>query len=256
MHAAASRYKSILVGLALLLGLTSVAQVPQKDYLKQWNESTAGDAWAKSASDVCEKNYVRPGDEAHATDWFSKAFKNFKPPDLPEPKNLPNAPNLTGLPEVLRLVMWVVLIAGGLIALYYILENGKLGQLLAKRKAAQGTSLMTEDESKRTEQDWLLFAKRAEQEHRYREAARAYFLATMVALDSARMLRLRPWETNWEHIHRFEQSPLAASVSLRDAGRLFDDIWYGNHEATLEHSTAFRHLFENVRQKLAEVKSA
>lgn len=64
---------------------------------------------------------------------------------------------------------------------------------------------------------------------RLREALRALYLATLVALDRRRLITFEPHHTNWQYLRQMPRSD--AREAFRQFTRIFDHKWYG-HEVT------------------------
>jgi hypothetical protein len=79
---------------------------------------------------------------------------------------------------------------------------------------------------------------------RYREALRALYLATLVALDRKRLLTFDPTLTNWQYIR---QMPRGEARSLFTSfTRLFDYKWYGDESTTEEDYRAVRGIASRI----------
>lgn len=86
---------------------------------------------------------------------------------------------------------------------------------------------------------------------KYREALRALYLATLVALDRQRLITFDPHLTNWQYMRQMPRSE--ARELFGRFTRAFDFKWYG-HEATVEADyVACRALADRICAPTAEV---
>ncbi|MBL8047866.1 MAG: DUF4129 domain-containing protein [Chthonomonas sp.] len=181
---------------------------------------------------------ARPG--KYDNDWAENAFRRLSRRDAPVSRERPPSPDVE-LPSssTLTFIMWVVLAAAVVIALYFLLRNVDLAKR-GKKAGADADKLMSEVEAKYSVDQWLALAAKMESEGRLREAVRALYLAALVTMDRRKLLRMRPWETNWEHYYRFAESRAMVDLPLRTITQNFDDLWYGSRVAGLSDVAEFR----------------
>lgn len=84
-----------------------------------------------------------------------------------------------------------------------------------------------------------------------REALRALYLATLVALDRRRLITFDPHRTNWQYLRQMPRSE--ARTLFADFTRIFDHKWYGAEPTTRADYDACRALATRiVAQRAAE----
>lgn len=99
-----------------------------------------------------------------------------------------------------------------------------------RRDAASAASALTSDPRDRPPAAFLDDAARLAESGELRDALRALYLATLVALDRRRLIAFDPHLTNWKYLRQMPRG------SARDAfaafTRLFDHKWYGREPTT------------------------
>lgn len=85
------------------------------------------------------------------------------------------------------------------------------------------------DPRERAPDQWVDDAARLAAERRYREALRALYLATLVALDRARLIRFDPTRTNGHYLRALRRAEVRPY--FLEFTRIFDRTWYGREEA-------------------------
>lgn len=120
-------------------------------------------------------------------------------------------------------VVWGVLILGLVVVLVVIAAHFKFGKLgRGPRK------VLEDDEEVLSSDEWLEKASDLESDGQFREAVRCLYLASLVRLDEAHILRFIRSETNWEHLRRFQQlAEKPEGLDLLAITRQFDRVWYG-----------------------------
>ncbi len=141
----------------------------------------------------------------------------------------------------------IVVVTGAAFAIYNF--RGKWGW---KRSAAKG-GLLDDDEPDRTADEWIVQADALAMQGKHREAIRALYLACLVRLDEARVIRFVRGETNWEHLRRYEASPARLDLDLRHVTQRFDVIWYGYRTNGAPDFNEFKEVYQALCQKLAQV---
>jgi hypothetical protein len=132
--------------------------------------------------------------------------------------------------------------------------------LLARREpslppsAAPASAAPFEDPRARAPRDWLAQATELAALGRHREALRAVYLATLVALDRHRALTFDPTRTNWQYLGQLRDA--AVRADFRELTRVFDRIWYGHEPADLRDVELCRMLAERMIQRIERARSA
>ncbi|UJR81636.1 DUF4129 domain-containing protein [Sandaracinus amylolyticus] len=100
------------------------------------------------------------------------------------------------------------------------------------------------DPRERAPDEWVDDAARLAAEGRHREALRALYLATLVALDRRRLIRFEKTLTNGQYLRQMPEGD--ARVDFRDFTRRFDRTWYGREPASEHDYRACRELAERI----------
>ena len=101
----------------------------------------------------------------------------------------------------------------------------------------QAEDLKEEDALAYTREDWLHRARALVKSGDYRVAIRSLYLALLVSLHRARMLKYDASKTNWEYElelqgkARREGRGLESLRRFRDLASIFDLVWYGERQA-------------------------
>jgi hypothetical protein len=151
-----------------------------------------------------------------------------------------SAPSVIPLPGPLFFVLLAAAIAAALI-----------GIALATRRARPRSEVplptateRIEDPRERAPSHWVDDAARLAAEGRYREALRALYLATLVALDRRRLIRFDPTWTNGQYLRQMPESE--ARRAFRELTSIFEHTWYGCEPAGEETYRACRALAERI----------
>jgi hypothetical protein len=149
------------------------------------------------------------------------------------------------------LVEWIfVLIAllfGGLIGAV-LLKKSRSGRHHESRDAALASGSVPSTRVVPSFRDLRAEAQALADQHRYVEATRMLFLATLVELDRGREIDLRPERSNGEHVRGFRGSMLRRDL-FRAAIRRFESHVYGKNSCS-------RADFEAMRVVVAELTAA
>lgn len=220
----------VIAGAALLTSVAFAQSEADSLRDKIFTGQNPADYRSSAKSEVAKNYDLNRFPTRYSNRWAERAFERIRiSPDLPEVRTRSaSAPSL----GVVTTIMWVVLAAAVAAGLYFIFRNSTWGGL--KRKKAAASGIMSAEESRRSANDWLRLADEFEANGQFREAMRALYLASLTSLDRARILPLRPWETNWEHCLRYEQLVDARPLPVRSATATFDRVWYGEGVATRE----------------------
>ncbi len=100
----------------------------------------------------------------------------------------------------------------------------------ARSKQVSALAAVSEDIRDRAPTSFLDEAALLAEQGRLREALRALYLATLVALDRRRWIAFDPHLTNWQYLRQMPRGPLRDT--FRSFTRLFDHKWYGQEDTT------------------------
>jgi len=170
-----------------------------------------------------------------------------------------------GLAPLLQWFVIVLLVLTLALAVSYL-----AGRVQFRRRAREPRSALDalpDDARTLSAREWRELARRLAYEGNWQQASRAYYLGMLRLLHEAKLLDYDPALTNWEHLQRLRQPPLAALLPspaplpdpalreeayqhLRPVTRLFDSIWYGGmppDEATYrQFEAAFDALYRRL----------
>lgn len=186
--------------------------------------------------------YKDPGvrDESNWLMTALKRLKNIQFPKFDPPDQLPQ----TAIGEWLIWVLWGLLFIGVLAFLIFGIRYG----IKLKRKS-KVSSLIEDEESDKSLDEWLATADRFEAEGKFREAIRSLYLACLLKIDEARIARFDRGQTNWEHLYRIESSPRRPeTLDFRNPTKEFDLVWYGNKNATRAGLAQFRNWYCEIKE--------
>jgi hypothetical protein len=205
---------------------------------------------SKVASEIRQHPIYRDQGVKQQSNWLASAFErlqNFRPMSCKAPESDLNPPNMS--------FAWITYVMWGLLAvvvglfLFFTLRHFQWLNSLERRAKA----LLDDDEPERTVDEWLALADELEMQGKNREAVRCLYLACLLRIDEARIARFDRGQTNWEHLHRIENSPRKpAGLEFRPATKAFDLIWYGMRPAGTEDVARFRQWYGDV---LASVRA-
>jgi hypothetical protein len=118
-------------------------------------------------------------------------------------------------------------------------------ELPAAETASTGAAHVP-DPRDRSPDDWVGEASTLAAQGRFREALRALYLATLVALDRRAWIRFEPSLTNWQYLRQMPAGD--AREDFRDLTRAFDVKVYGAEDASAEDYLRCRTLAERIVQ--------
>ncbi|QYK53909.1 MAG: DUF4129 domain-containing protein [Fimbriimonadaceae bacterium] len=202
-------------------------------YRDQFSERK--DSWL---SDALETLFRKIGD------WLSNLF----------PKGEQKAGMGGGVPVVTNLVIWV------LVAILAAFVVFMIASIAYKRRKADSAvkegGLIDDDEVDRSSDEWLTQADKLANEGRFREAVRCLYLASLIRLDEAKILRFERHETNWEHLYRYKDSPgRLAAFDLTPLTQQFDQIWYGFNTQGMPDVVWFRSEYQVLLDAIKAAKA-
>ena len=185
----------------------------------------------QKVSEILQRTEFRTQKEAPGKSWIERIIerlnewmKRNRNTSSKSPIEFPNLPWLGGL---LQGLMYVIL-ATAIGLLIWLLTKLRLMGEMRKAKARGGGGILEEGEELLSEDEYLLNADDLIAQGRFREACRALYLACLVRLDAARVARLEPTQTNWEHLRRVEANrSKPEGLDFRTPTKLFDHAWYG-----------------------------
>jgi hypothetical protein len=105
-----------------------------------------------------------------------------------------------------------------------------------------------EDPRERAPKDWLDSASELARAGKHREALRALYLATLVALDRKQALTFDPTLTNWQYLRQLRDGALR--TDFRELTRIFDHKWYGHEPADQLDFDLCRELAERMIRRV------
>jgi hypothetical protein len=208
-------------------------------------EGTPSSRDAKSIVANIKSNplYNDPGEKA-SSNWLADSLerlKNFHLPEFKQKNTEFKGPQIFG-PWMIYL-LWGIL---GAALIVFLVFAARMIELKGRRKK-KTAGLLDEDEPELTLDEWLAAADRLEAEGKYREAVRGLYLACLLKLDEARILKFDRGETNWEHLERFESKASSPEgLDLRGPTKAFDRIWYGFQVNGREDVDRFRGWYRQV----------
>jgi hypothetical protein len=167
---------------------------------------------------------------AEGESWLNEALNNFFERLGELLGNMFNRPQeQRGSPIVasqgVTQVMIVILLAVLAAFVIYLISQIKL-----KRKPGSEATdnLMSEEEARRSADQWLTEADKLAAQGEFRAAVRCLYLACLIRMDESNTLRFERHQTNWEHLYRFRdltQKP--GNFQLEPLTQKFDNAWYG-----------------------------
>lgn len=191
--------------------------------------------------------------ELQSSNWLSRMIdrlKNFRLPKFNSPEiDAPTIPLWLG--ALLR-ILFYILIAVAIGLLIFLITKIRLKRVVKKRVAG----LLEEGEELLSEDEYLKLADQLISEGKFREACRALYLAILLCLDTHRVARFEPNETNWEHLRRIEKSPKRPSgIDFRSVTKKFDLVWYGLRDQNLQSTETFRETYQSLLAAFRHNKS-
>jgi hypothetical protein len=176
-------------------------------------------------------------------DRLKKLFNRDKQPDMP---NMPTPPGW--LPQVISGIFYVFC-GAAIIGIIYLLvkipwawsKRGRSGKRKPGSMLEDGEVLLSEDE-------YMLEADRLIAEGKFREACRALYLASLLRIDTLRIARFDPYQTNWEHLKRIETSKTRPeTLDFRPATKAFDHAWYGYRATSASDVAVFKDTYLQLK---------
>ncbi|MEI7578064.1 MAG: DUF4129 domain-containing protein [Armatimonadota bacterium] len=212
----------------------------------------------KKAAEILSRTEFKSMKDAPGKSWVQRILERLEKLRMRDQKKDDNQidfPDLPWLAPLLRVLMFAILItAVGL--LIWLLTKLRFMSQMRKEKTRSGGGILEDGEELLSEDEYLKNADDLIAQGRFREACRALYLATLVRLDAARIARLEPTQTNWEHLRRVETSRTKPEgLDFRTPTKLFDHAWYGYAARSATDVEPFRRAYLDIKQ-LTEVKAA
>ncbi|RMG23515.1 MAG: DUF4129 domain-containing protein [Armatimonadetes bacterium] len=216
-------------------------------------KQSSDDANEKARKILSEPHFRRIGEEESAN-WIGRALESIQPPPEPEPDaaNWTIEPTRSAQLDGFFYVVIAVLGIGAAVALAHLILHWRWKRAKKDRVKKRRGGLLEEGEELLSTDEWLERAQSLESQGAYREAVRCLYLAVLLRLDEAGIVRFDRYETNWEHLRRIERAPAPGSVRYRWLTQQFDLVWYGEREATPELCRQFRQEYETLMAGLKE----
>jgi len=170
-----------------------------------------------------------------------------------------------GLGQFLQWFVIVLLVLTLALAVSYI--AGRVQFRRRARTTLAALDALPDDARTLSAREWRELARRLAYEGNWQQASRAYYLGTLRLLHEAKLLDYDPALTNWEHLQRLRQPPLAALLpsptplpdpalreeayqQLRPVTLLFDSIWYGGMTPDEATCRQFEAAFDALDRRL------
>ncbi len=182
--------------------------------------------------------------------WLEDAMQRllerlFKRPE----REARQSPNLGVLPQIIQVVVIVIIAALAILLIWLLIRVIRKEDV---RKKARAGGMLDEDEPIMSSDEWLSRADQLVAEGRFREAVRCLYVAMLMRLDEANILRFERHETNWEHLYRYRDlGAINQEFDLTAPTQRFDSIWYGFRDEGVEGVNYFR---ERYKQLLAVIR--
>lgn len=179
--------------------------------------------------------------------WVEKLKNRLRQPEIDTPNVSGPSVELGWLEGVIKVVYWALVAAAIGAAVYVVAKLPiKWNKTARAKKSARG-GMLEEGEELKSEDEYAANAERLVAEGKYREACRAYFLASLLRIDALRIARFEPAQTNWEHLRRIESSRRRpAGFEFRDITKRFDYAWYGYEAKTAADVDPFRKAYSEI----------
>lgn len=163
---------------------------------------------------------------------------------LLRPRDAQRAPQLSMLHIPLPGAWFFMLIGGALVAAviaYLLLTQLRRASGVQTNAAAV---IAPTDLRERPPEEFLDDASVLAHKGRLREALRALYLATLVALDRRRLITFDPYRTNWQYLRQMPRGD--ARALFAEFTRIFDHKWYGEEPTTAADYEACRILATRI----------
>lgn len=178
-------------------------------------------------------------------DLFRRISEWFRPPQVEGAMPAMNLGFLTILGELIKWIVIVALVGAVVYLIVYVIKRRD------PKRRAKATGLLEEGEEAMAADEWLAKADALSARGEHRLAMRCLFLGCLMLCDEFRVAEFRREETNWEHHDRVMRSRRRPeSVSLTDATRRFDLVWYGERGDAEVEARWMREFYMHVKSAL------
>ena len=215
-------------------------------------------AAGSTAKDIKKDPIYTAEKEATSSNWLQKLGERLAKIFDRKDDNGPEIPKIAP-PQ------WLGVLFQGL---FYLLILGIIGLLIflivkipwawtaaGRAKRAKRGGMLEDGEQLLSEDEYLIEADRLVAEGRYREACRALFLASLLRIDSVRIARFEPTQTNWEHLRRIESSKIKPELlDFRPTTKAFDLAWYGYRAKSADDVWVFRETYISIKSMTEGMK--
>ncbi len=205
------------------------------------------------AEEILSDSVFRDSDEAKGENWIARALSRVaelfgrRERKGPEPPAVsPPSINARPLAYILLAALGIAIVALAVMAI----RSVRMGKGSKRSDGHVRRSILDADEPDRTLDEWLILADKLQSEGRFREVVRCLYIAILLKLDGARLIRFERSETNWEHLAKIENSAAPRSIDYRRLTKKFDVIWYGDHEASVADCADLRTQYEELTEAL------
>jgi hypothetical protein len=208
-------------------------------------EPTSGDEAAlESARQILERpeflEVAERGDTGLAdliARWIARLFDGSD-------ESVSNAPSLSLPPSEAFLVLGALLLLA--VAIYLVVTLRRGPPRGAGSEPAADADAVADPREQPPEAHLDAAAVLAQQGH-HREALRALYVATLVALDRSRLIAFDPARTNWQYFRHMPRD--AIRTDFARFTRLFDYKWYGDEPTDAADYAACRELADRICQR-------
>ncbi len=200
----------------------------------------------KNADDQAKQlssSFAYNSNDEKSSNWVQKAFSRFhlNLPEFSSPRR--SIGSGRAIASIANYILWTVL-ALALIAFltFATIAFSRLGK---QRRVAR--ALLDESDPELTGSEWLESGDALLAQAKYREAVRAFYLASLIKIDDLGISRFIRSETNWNHLFRYDKSiHRPTGLDFRPQTQLFDQIWYGKQKATESVALEVRKFFTDL----------
>lgn len=179
--------------------------------------------------------------------WFEKLMKKLRAPEVDSPQVSGPSMEFGWLEGIIKFLYWTMVVAAVGAAVYVVYRLPIKWNKIARSKKVTRGGMLEDGEELKSEDEYALAAEALVQEGRYREACRAYYLASLLRIDALRIARFEPAQTNWEHLRRIESSrKRPEGFEFREITKKFDYAWYGYEAKTELDVVPFRRAYSEI----------
>lgn len=234
--------------------------IETRAFVESASKRTTDDSAAKLAADIKRDPLYRDSGEKEESNWMGRGFQkagesvggwlerllgSMSP-------NVPQVGDMSGVGDVVRVILWLLLVAAVGFILYLAFRHFAWRSNLERKTRA----LLEDDEPELSRDEYLEEADRLVAQGEFRRAVRCLYLACLLAFDEHRVARFIRGQTNWEHLRRIQASDtLPSDLDFVPATQSFDQVWYGMHVHGLSDVEKMRgwylEIVDRLRKKVA-----